>query len=113
MEIMHRTCLNYFYASLFSFAFLNCAQSNEGNHTWVSLSDDLPYEYLFSHNLQRQEFPTRSRWIRETWYDARRWCRENGGGDLLTIKSNLEVNLLLDKMLEDEPENSTVSQLSS
>ena len=90
---------------LFFFLGLNCIERKGITHEWISLSDDLPYEYLFSFNLQRRRFAIDSRWL--TWYDARRWCRKNGGGDLLTITSALEANLLLEKMLDDK---SKVSQ---
>ena len=50
-------------------------------YKWRSLSRDLPYEYIFSKDYNEKR----------DWYDARRWCKENGGGDLLTIKSQLEA----------------------
>ena len=107
---MDRTFLNYFCVLFFFSVFSHIIQCNEHNQTWVSLSGDLPYEYLFSDGLRRPGFSLKNQWIHKTWYDARRWCRENGGGDLLTITSNLEANLLLDKILGDETKNTTVSQ---
>ena len=50
-------------------------------YKWRSLSPDLPYEYIFSNNYNEKR----------DWYEARRWCKENGDGDLLTIKSQLEA----------------------
>ena len=96
----HFKCLSFL---LFVFLCVRCIDCKENKHQWISLSDDLPYEYLFSNNLQSRRFSLESKWTELTWYDARRWCRENGGGDLLTIKSNLEAKLLLDKMLNDNP----------
>ena len=64
-----------------------CIIFAETNYEWESLSEDLPYEYLFSEDRSTTILVS----LRKSWYEARRWCREKGGGDLLTITSELEV----------------------
>ena len=69
------------YLLFLALLFLYSIQCEKITYKWRSLSRDLPYEYIFSKDYNEKR----------DWYDARRWCKENGGGDLLTIKSQLEA----------------------
>ena len=69
------------YLLFLALLFLYSIQCEKITYKWRSLSRDLPYEYIFSKDYNEKR----------DWYDARRWWKENGGGDLLTIKSQLEA----------------------
>ena len=70
--------------SLILISFLYFILCEQMMYKWKSLSPDLPHEYIFSADHQEKR----------NWYDARRWCKETGGGDLLTIKSQLEARTI-------------------
>ena len=68
---------------------------------WETIDPTLPYEYFFSKNFTLHKTHTLHDLIYHMeldWYGAREWCKRNGGGDLLDIRSNKEAKKIKAKL---------------